>query len=67
MKQLERELPNGRDVALGSDLAVPITPGGGPLSEAKLKQRKRKPTFGLELPVLGVLLPWLAQARDSRV
>jgi len=38
---------------LGSDLAVPITPGGGPQSEVKLKQTVRRPTFGPGLPVLG--------------
>jgi hypothetical protein len=36
-----------RMVASGQDLAVPITPGGGPQPEVELKQRNRQPTFGL--------------------
>jgi hypothetical protein len=39
----------------------------GPQSEVKQKQMVGKPTFGIGLPLLGVLLPWLAPARNSRV
>ena len=37
-----------------------------PYLTAEWFARRDKPTFGLGLPVLGVLLPWLARARNSR-
>ncbi len=53
------------DFGFGSNLPVGAPSGPRPESGVKPKQFSSKPTFGRELPLLGVLLPWMAPPPDG--
>jgi hypothetical protein len=56
-----------RHFRLGSYIAVPVSAGGRLESGEQPKQLTRNLTFGLRLPELRVLLPWMAGGRHGKV